>query len=1003
MNSALWRSEIAMRYLLACLFAIGLLPGLAAAEVPADLLRAQPAVDDEEEGNGLPDAELALDIGRYKSAKLEFRKVLKAEPANQAAARGLAETYFQTGDYKLAIRALEACLKEAETAETPTLELLGRIQLEVGDFTAVDLTVEALAKLEDPMAGMHAALLKGHTLRLRGLYDEADKAYEQVRQSVLANRTGAMKIDTGKGRQPLLADLWCNAGEAYYWRNRLHEANDCWGNALQADEYHMRTTAWMAQLYLEQNHDSSSHVNYSGFYLRHNENSAVMRLRVAQTHFYRWRGTQGMKELELALKINPDHLETLALRAVRFISTDQYELGQKDYERALKINPNYVEALGAKGLHALTLGMKDTFAQVEQAVLAINPKPARFYEILADGLSERFRYTEALPLYKKALECNPKHWTAYKGQGMAAMNFGDDVLGKESLEIALDKDPLRNNLQTVNFLTLLDSYDNFERIVTDDGRWRLLIHKSEVHVMKDLYIEHLDEAWDSLVAKYDFEPRIPVVIESFHRHEDFEVRTVGITGLPALGACFGQLVTLDSPSARPPGSYNWASTLRHELDHVWQLQISNGQIPRWLAEGSSVYEEKRTRPEWERHMEDQLFMHYHMDDIPSVRKFNEWFRDGSKILFAYYLGNVMLEYIDKELGGLGSARKMIEMFGQKKTPEEVFKACLDMEPEEFDKGFRDYVRDKRIAHLKMVKRISPSRTDELYFKYEDGEISTNELVELALAYVQQGSRFDAETFLGLAKKRGADAVKGPEGSIYWYCVAQLASGDTDLSREQRATRMREAIDKAIAYGLEDYNTFLQLAQMAQQQRNMTQTLHWLKEANRAFPESPQPYAFMYQLYQQMGEQQLAVEMAEKWMGVDENNLQIRLWLIQNVYDPGRNWTRMADMAEQAINVAPLDPRTHQYHGFALRKLGKYDEAVRAFEFVRRMASGTPEEALAMEVNALCDIAATWLHAEDFDKCAKALEQARLLDPDNPRIKTIEEEMKAGEKEAEEDF
>ena len=999
-----------MRHILALLIALGLAPVMFAAEMPTHAVKAQPAADeeldeelDEEESDGVPDAEMALDAGRYKSAKLGFKNALKEDATNQHAARGLAETYFQIGDYKLAIRALEKCLEESETEETATLELLGRLQLEIGDYTAVEGTIDQLNGLEDQMAGMHGWMLKGHVLRLKGLYEEADKAYEEVRQIVLAQRTNAMKIDKSLGRQPLIADMWCNAGEAYYWRNRLHEANDCWGNALTADEYHMRSTAWMAQLYLEQNHDSSSHVNYSGFYLRHNENAAVMHLRYAQAHFYRWRGSQGMKELELALKINKDHLESLALRAVRYISTDQYDLGAKDYERALKNNPNYVEALGAKALHAATLGMTDVYDEVEQQVLGINPKPARFYEIIADGLSERFRYTESLPLYKKAIECNPKHWTAYKGQGMAAMNYGDDELGKESLEIALDKDPLRNNLQTVNFLTLLDSYDNFDRIVTEDGRWRLLIHKSESHVMKDLYIEHLDAAWDSLVAKYDFEPRIPVVVESFNVHADFEVRTVGITGLPALGACFGQLITLDSPSARPPGSYNWASTLRHELDHVWQLQISNGQIPRWLAEGSSVYEEKRTRPEWERHMEDQLFMHYHMDDIPSVRKFNEWFRDGSKILFAYYLGNVMLEYIDKELGGLSAARKMIEMFGQKKTPEEVFKACLDMEPEEFDEGFRTYVRDKRIAHLRMVKRVSPDRTDELYFKYEDGEIGDFELVELALAYVQQGARFDAETFLGMARKRGADKIKGPEGAIYWYCVAQLARDDTDVSRAERGQKMREAIDQAIACGLEDFNTFIMLAQMAQQQRDMNMALHWLKEANRAFPENPQPYAFMYQIYQQRGENDLAVEMAEKWMSVDENNLQIRMWLIQNVYDPGRNWTKMADMAEQTIYVAPLDPRTHQYHGFALRKLKRYGEAVRAFEFVRRMASGSPEEALEMEVNALCDIAATWLHAEDFEKCRQALSKAKALDADNPRVKTIEEELNEGEEEAEEDF
>jgi len=993
-----------MRYLLAGLAVVFLMPLASAAEVlqPGACWLAD-GDEVEEDSVGLADAELALDVGRYKSAKVEFKKVLKEQPDHQGAARGLAEAQAQTGEYKQAIKVLEGVIEASKEVQDITLVRLARLQLTVGAYTEVEKVAAQLAA-KTTEAAIDGHLLKGNVLRLKGLYDESDKEYLLVREAVQALRGSTLKIDKEKGRQPDLADLWCSAGEAYYWLNRLHDANDCWGNALVADEYHERTCAWMAQLYLEQNHDSSAHVNYAGPYLKHNGSSASMRLRMAQIHFFRWRSTQGLKELDEALKTNPDHPEALAFRAIKYIGTDQYELGKADYERALKLNPTDAEALAAKALHGATLNLKDVYAAAEKEMLGLNPKPARFYEIIADGLSERFRYTEALPLYKKALECDATHWTAYKGQGMAAMNYGDDELGKKSLEVALDKDPIRNNLQTTNLLTLLDSYKNFDRIYSENGRWKLLVHKSETAVMKDLYLNALDACWDSMSKKYDFTPRVPIVVEAFHRHEDFEVRTVGITGLPALGACFGQLVTLDSPSARPPGSYNWASTLWHEMDHVFQLQISNGQIPRWLAEGSSVYEEKRTRPEWERHMEDQLFMHYHMDDIPSVRKFNEWFRDGSKILFAYYLGNVMLEYIDKKLGGLSNVRKMIEMFGEKKTPAEVFRACLNMEPEAFDKGFRDYVANERIAHLRMVKRISEQRRDELYFKYEDGEASTAELVELALAYVQQGSRFDARTFLGLAKRAGADEVKGVEGATYWYCEAMLARADEDLPRDQRGPKMRQHLEKAISLGLEDFQTYLTMAQLAQQERNNAMTLHWLKEANRAFPESPQPYAYMYQLYQQSGENALAVEMAEKWMSVDENNLDIRLWLIKSVYDPGRNWTRMADMAEQAVFIAPLDPQTHQYRGFALRKLKRWQEAADSFEFVRRLASGaTPEEALQAEVNALCDIASTWLQADDKEKCRKALDEAKALDKDNERVKTIEKELAGDAEEEEEGF
>ena len=42
----------------------------------------------------------------------------------------------------------------------------------------------------------------------------------------------------------------------------------------------------------------------------------------------------------------------------------------------------------------------------------------------------------------------------------------------------------------------------------------------------------------------------------------------------ALGACFGRVVTLDSPRARPPGTFNWQATLWHELAHVITLQMS---------------------------------------------------------------------------------------------------------------------------------------------------------------------------------------------------------------------------------------------------------------------------------------------------------------------------------------------------------------------------------------------------------------------------------------------
>jgi hypothetical protein len=101
-------------------------------------------------------------------------------------------------------------------------------------------------------------------------------------------------------------------------------------------------------------------------------------------------------------------------------------------------------------------------------------------------------------------------------------------------------------------------------------------------------------AMDALSRLWEFTPKGPILIEMFPEHDHFAVRTLGLPGLlGALGACYGRVVTLDSPRARDPGTFNWGETLWHELAHVITLQLSNNRLPRWLSEGTSVYEERR--------------------------------------------------------------------------------------------------------------------------------------------------------------------------------------------------------------------------------------------------------------------------------------------------------------------------------------------------------------------------------------------------------------------------
>ena len=81
----------------------------------------------------------------------------------------------------------------------------------------------------------------------------------------------------------------------------------------------------------------------------------------------------------------------------------------------------------------------------------------------------------------------------------------------------------------------------------------------------------MERAIATYEKKYKLKLDRPVQVEVYPDHEDFAVRTLGMPGLGALGVTFGYVVAMDSPSGRKPGSFHWASTLWHEMSHVYML------------------------------------------------------------------------------------------------------------------------------------------------------------------------------------------------------------------------------------------------------------------------------------------------------------------------------------------------------------------------------------------------------------------------------------------------
>ncbi len=211
----------------------------------------------------------------------------------------------------------------------------------------------------------------------------------------------------------------------------------------------------------------------------------------------------------------------------------------------------------------------------------------------------------------------------------------------------------------------------------------------------------------------------------------------------ALGACFGRVVTLDSPKARPPGSFQWEATLWHELAHVITIQASNQRVPRWLTEGISEYEQKLARPEWARQMDLEFASLMNDGKVIKLRDLNGAFTDPRKIGMAYFQGSVVVDYLAATYGQ-GGLNKLLRAYGQGLDTDAALKSALNTDFDQMQSGF-DQALERRFGS---VRRALAGADEEALTKKSLDELS-------AEAAAQPGSYW-VQMALGRAKRKAGD-------------------------------------------------------------------------------------------------------------------------------------------------------------------------------------------------------------------------------------------------------
>jgi len=496
--------------------------------------------------------------------------------------------------------------------------------------------------------------------------------------------------------------------------------------------------------------------------------------------------------LEAVLKSNPNLVAAHLLSAELALDERRRDDAEASITKALEVNPNSLEAIALRAGAAFAANKPADAETHAQAALKINPTYGEVYRTIADHAARGYLFDEAATYVRKGLITDPSDAQAYADLGMYLLRTGEEGEARVALERAFKDDPY--NVSTFNSLDLLDTLDKFQTIT--DGDLVFKFHPDEVAVMREQAIPLAKEALAALSKRYQFQPKGPLLIEMFPKHDDFAVRTIGLPGMiGALGACFGRVVTLDSPRARTPGEFNWGETLWHELAHVITLQMSGNRVPRWLTEGISVYEERRARPEWGKESDVSFVQALSDGKAIKLDVLNEAFSDPKTISLAYYQASLVVDHLVQTYGE-PALWKMLRAYGRGLETEDALKDAYGITIAELQTSFDGYTDKHYSAIVRAMKspelKEKPS-LDDLKKLAADNPESFRVHMALADALSTSGDKAGAiKTF-----ERAAQLLPtaNGRGNPHAY-IAKIAEEQGDADRAIRAYEAVLLIDNA---------------------------------------------------------------------------------------------------------------------------------------------------------------------------------------------------------------
>ena len=572
---------------------------------------------------------------------------------------------------------------------------------------------ESLAKARPANDGDAAAVL-ARIASSRGQYDEALKLLESAVTTQAAGEA-ALELGLLQKRQFGKADIaskllnrvlasatavpepesFYRAARAAQALGQLHDANTLYRAAVRSNDPAME--AGWGELFLETQNPAEALKSFQKV-LGQDGKWAPAHLGLART-LANEDPPAAAAAAEQALKIDPGYAEAELFLAELDLDNTRYDAARERIGRVLTANPSHLDARALLGAIAYVRDDKPAHEAEVARVLAINPAFGEVYRVAGELSARNYRFDEAVALTRKAITLDSTNIRAASDLGLHLMRTGDEADARKVLDSTFKAFPF--DRVTFNLLGLLDKLEKFE--VVQEGDLIFKFHPDEAKVLREYAIPLAKDALAKLSASYQFTPKGPILIEIFPVHDDFAVRNLGLPGLVgALGACFGRVVSMDSPRAKPPGSFSWEATLWHELAHVITLQMSNQRVPRWLTEGASVFEESRARPTWGGEMEVPFALAMERDRVLPLKDLNSGFTKPDTIALAYYQASLLVRHI-VDTHGEAALRSLVRVYADGVEGDAAVSKGLGVSIETLQGTF-DKMLESRFASLRAALR-----------------------------------------------------------------------------------------------------------------------------------------------------------------------------------------------------------------------------------------------------------------------------------------------------------